>query len=234
MDYHGIEYEICYLPPGLHSFTAKKLGAPGTSLPILVADGQVVQGSSNIIDWAEAQSTAVSIRLTPNTNIDACRELEKRLDDVAGVHVRRYYYSEALIDHPEIVRQVFANDLSFFKKLVLYGTWGVVRKLMIDLMDLGPEQGRESRKIIEKELAWIDSLISDGRRFLVGDKFSRADVTAASLLAPLAIPNEHPTYAKLKLPPHMTADLAIWEDRPSIKWVNEIYSQYRQCMPDVD
>lgn len=227
MDYHGIEYEISYLAPGLHSFVAKRLGTPGTSLPILAADDQVVQGSSEIIDWAEAQSTAVSIQLTPNANIDACLEIEKRLDDIAGVHIRRYYYSEALVDYPETVRQIFSRDLTFFKKIVVYGTWTLVRKRMIDMMDIGVEQGKQSRNIVEEELTWMDSLISDGRRFLTGDQFSRADLTAASLLAPLALPKEHPTYNNINMPPLMAADLLNWEDRPSIKWVHEIYSQYR-------
>ena len=227
LDHHGIEYEISHLPPGPHAFTAKKLGATATTLPILVTNGQVVQGSSNIIDWAEAQASDVSIRLTPSSNIEDCLKLEKRLDDLAGVHVRRHYYSEALFDYPETVRKNFADDLTLFKKFVHYGIWTMVRKRMIDMMDLGAEQGKQSKNIIEGELDWVDSLISDGRPFLIGDKFSRADLTAASLLAPLAMPIEHPSYSKLSLRPQMTADLLNWEGRPSIKWVHEIYSQYR-------
>ncbi|MEE8298393.1 MAG: glutathione S-transferase N-terminal domain-containing protein, partial [Thermodesulfobacteriota bacterium] len=42
LDHHGIEYEISHLPPGPHAFTAKKLGATATTLPILVAGDQVV------------------------------------------------------------------------------------------------------------------------------------------------------------------------------------------------
>ena len=36
---------------------------------------------------------------------------------------------------------------------------------MIDMMDIGAEQGKQSRNIVEEELTWMDSLISDGRRF---------------------------------------------------------------------
>ena len=94
-------------------------------------------------------------------------ELEKRLDDLAGVHVRRHYYSEALFDYPETVRKNFADDLTLFKKFVHYGIWTMVRKRMIDMMDLGAEQGKQSRNIIEGKLDWVDSLISDGRPFLI-------------------------------------------------------------------
>ncbi len=227
LDYLDIDYEISHVAPGLHRLIAKKLGAPGSSLPMLVADGQLVQGSAEIIDWADAAASTDSKRLTPNHAREECLELEKRLDDVVGVHTRRYYYSEALVDHPETVRPIFTRDLPILQKLLVGGTWGLVRKLMIDRMDLGTEQGQDSKRIVEGELSWLDGLLSNGRHFLTGDQFSRADLTAASLLAPLAAPKEHPTYADLRLPPRLAADLVNWENRPSINWVRQIYGQYR-------
>ena len=62
------------------------------------------------------------------------------------------------------------------------------------------------------------------------DEFSRADIAVASLLAPLALlalPSEHPTYNKIEHPPRMAASVSGWEQRPSIRWVRDIYAQYR-------
>jgi glutathione S-transferase len=39
------------------------------------------------------------------------------------------------------------------------------------------------RKVDLAELDWIDSKLSDRRSYLVGDRFSRVDVTVASLLS---------------------------------------------------
>ena len=36
MDYLGVAYQLKIIPPGPHSAIAKKLGAHGSSLPILV------------------------------------------------------------------------------------------------------------------------------------------------------------------------------------------------------
>jgi glutathione S-transferase len=94
-------------------------------------------------------------------------------------------------------------------------------------MDLGPEQRQESRRIVEGELGWLDGLLADGRHFLLGNRFSRADITAASLLAPLALPKEHPTYGMLAVPPRARADLALWAERPSLAWVRRIYHDHR-------
>ena len=189
LDFLGLEYELRHLPPGPHVQATKHLGAPGSSLPLLVSEDHVVHGSGAIIDWAESAKADPSKSLSPNRNLEGeCRSLEQRLDDVAGVHVRRYYYSEAIVDHPDSVRPIFTRDLAPSERQSVDENWGLVRQLMMGAMDLGPEQGQESRRIVEDELDWFDGLLADDRRFLLGDRFSRADITAASLLAPLALP----------------------------------------------
>jgi glutathione S-transferase len=228
LDALDVPYELRHLAPGSHVQATKALGAAGSSLPLLVSEDRVVQGSSAIIDWAESATTDPSRRLSPDPTLEAeCRALERRLDDVAGVHVRRYYYSEAIVDHPETVLPIFARDLPASERESLAERWGVVRQLMMGAMDLGPEQRVESRRIVEGELDWLDGLLAEGRRYLLGDRFSRADMSAASLLAPLALPKEHPTYGQLELPPRARADLAEWAERPTFTWVREIYRNHR-------
>ena len=228
LEHFGVEHELRHLAPGSHVQAAKQLGAPGTSLPLLVLEDRVVQGSGAIIDWAESTVADPSKRLSPDPGLEGeCRALEARLDDVAGVHVRRYYYSEALVEHPDTVLPIFTRDLAPVEAQSLEQSWALVRKLMIGAMDLGPEQWQQSRQVVEGELDWLDGLLADGRRFLLGDRFSRADMTAASLLAPLALPKEHPTYGMLEVPPRARVDLDRWAGRPTLSWVRGIYHDQR-------
>ena len=228
LDYLGIEYELRHLPPGAHMQVTKQLGAAGSSLPLLVSQERVVHGSGEIIAWAESAVADSSKRLSPDFEFqEECRALEQRLDNVAGVHVRRYYYSEAIVDHPDSVRPIFTRDLGPSERRALDENWALVRQLMMGAMDLGPDQRQESRRIVEGELEWFDGLLTDDRRFLLGDRFSRADLTAASLLAPLALPKEHPTYGVLEVPPQARADLALWAGRPTLAWVRRIYREHR-------
>ncbi len=94
-------------------------------------------------------------------------------------------------------------------------------------MDLGFEQGQESESIVDNELTWLDGVLTDGRRFLVADTFSRADITAASLFAPLASPGNHPSYALLNIPPRVAATMQDWNERKATHWVRDIYRDYR-------
>ena len=228
LDSLDIEYRLRHLAPGPHAQIARELGGAGSSLPLLVSDDRAVHGSGAIIDWADSVVDDPQRRLGPGADLEAeCRALEQRLDDIGGVHVRRAYYSEALVDEPDTVRPMFTRDLSASEREPIDENWEFICQAMIGAMDLGPEQERESRRIIEGELDWFDGLLSDGRRFLLGDRFSRADITAASLLAPLALPKEHPTYGMLVVPPRAAADLKRWAGRPTIEWVRRIYREQR-------
>ncbi len=81
---------------------AKKLGVTRSSLPILIADGQLVQGSAKIIDWTDAAISNHANTLTLNTIREECLEIEKRLDNIIGVHIRRFFTRKPL---PTIRRQ---------------------------------------------------------------------------------------------------------------------------------
>ena len=227
LDYLGIDYQLRFMAPGEHRQLARKLGARHSYVPYLTADEQLVQGSANIIDWADDATPDPDKRLTPVGDREQCVEIEKRIDDIAGVHVRRLYYSEALVEYPETVRPFFTRDLPLPKKLLTSIAWGQIRKLMIAGMDLGAAQRQESREIVERELDWVDRLLADGRNTLLGSRFSRADIAAASLLSPLVLPAKHPIYQMMKHPPKLAEDRARWAERPSLQWVSEIYDKYR-------
>ncbi len=225
LDHHRIEYDLQYIGPGFHSVIAKRLGAPETTYPILVVDGETIQGSADIIDWADANGSGAS--LTPDENRAECLAIEQRLGDVAGVHTRRAFYSEAMVEYPQTIKPVFTKDLNFLQKTVVGTAWPYVRKRMIESLDLGREQGDESVAIVDGELRWLDDMLADGRSFLVGDTFTRADLSAAALLARTAYPKEHPGYAFLGMPPRLADVRDEWKDRPSLRWIREIYREYR-------
>jgi len=227
LDHFNIDYRIEILAPGPHIKFSRSLGTADTTLPILVADKLVVQGSAQIVDWAQARGQSPERRLEASNDTADCREIEKRLDTVFGVHLRRYFYSDALLSQPHKIKPFFCHGLPWKQRLVMNFSWGEICKHMIHDLDLGSAQGIESRQIIENELDWLDQLLDDGRAYLVGERFSRADLAAASLLSTLALPKQHPTYSNLKIPVGVAADLDTWRERSVLQWTRGIYQQYR-------
>ena len=238
LDFLNIDYHLQHLSPISYMKFVRSLGVADTTLPVLTVGSLTLQGSSQIIDWAEthcqsdSRSTQASQTRTLVADSDAgitrSREIEQRLDDLAGVHIRRYYYSDALLTQPQQVRPIFSRHLRWHEQLMLRLAWNKICQHMIRGLDLGVEQGRESRQIIDTELDWLDQLLAGKRRFLVGERFSRADIVAASLLAPLVLPAQHPTYHNMQLPPRLAADAADWQERPSMRWIRDIYHDYRK------
>jgi glutathione S-transferase len=79
----------------------------------------------------------------------------------------------------------------------------------------------ESRAALESQLDWLDAKLSDGRFYLAGDRFSRADLTVASLLAGFARPKEMSVYHGMTRPDALAADTERWRSRPAMQWAIE-------------
>jgi glutathione S-transferase len=235
LEHLGLSYRLQHCVPGMNRKIAKQLDTAVPprkkigSLPFLHVDGELIAGSAAIIDWAEAHRVPRTTSLT-GTDPEQTLALEQRLDAVVGVHIRRFYYSDALLNDSAPVRAIFTNDLPFVARWSTRLAWPKIVPLMIKGMDLGPAQGLQSQAIVAAELDWLDSLLADGRPYLTGDTFTRADITAASLLAPLVNPANHPTYGPLKMPATLEATISDWRERPILRWVNEVYAKHRKTI----
>jgi glutathione S-transferase len=231
LDLAGIDYQVNLLSPLQHANTAKRIGAKGSGLPILEIksvenhNSKVIQGSADIVLWANQQADVIAkcgLAISPQS-----LAIEKRLDDILGVHVRRWFYSEALLDCADTVRPVFAEGSGFLDRMTLRLAWSKVVAMMIRRMDLGSEQEIESKNIVTSELLWLESLLSDGQGFLFGDALSNADIAAASLLAPLFAPAKHPAVELVRLPPRIATTAQEWNSRPFAKWLTKLYADKR-------
>ena len=68
-------------------------------------------------------------------------DIESRLNDVLGVHVRRMYYSEALVEHPQTVLPIFADCLADEEAQFVRDAWEFIAAAMVEKMDLGVRPG---------------------------------------------------------------------------------------------
>ncbi|MFT6710551.1 MAG: glutathione S-transferase [Arenicella sp.] len=132
-----------------------------------------------------------------------------------------------MVEHPTTVLSVFTKDLGLIQKVLLSLAWPKVRQKMINLMDLGFDQGLESQAIVEAEVDSLDSLLSDDRPFLGGDAFSRIDLTAASLLGPILRKRDYEVTQTAVLPPRLSRHVRQWAGRPIVSLINKVYQDFR-------
>jgi glutathione S-transferase len=86
-----------------------------------------------------------------------------------------------------------------------------------------PDDVEASRRKVEAALDLVEAEL-DGGEYLVGEGFTVADLTASSLLFPLAWPDETPYDLPKPDRWEFREDLA---DRPALEWVREIYRRHR-------
>jgi glutathione S-transferase len=227
LQWHGIAFDEVIWPPGLHRLLAARAGAKATSLPLLIGDREVVEGSSAIIDWAERHAES-GRSLTPDTGRDHAAAIEQRADEVIGIHVRRLAYAGLLPGHADVVRRAMFQSAAGWHRVVGNLTWPLVWRLIMKTYDVGPGAAADSRAKLDAELDWLDGLLSDGRPYLAGDRFSRADLTVASLLSGLAQPKEMPVYRDMHVPDTLSADMRRWGERPVMRFVRAQYRAHRR------
>ena len=89
-----------------------------------------------------------------------------------------------------------------------------------------------SRKKIDAAFARLDDLVADGRRFLVGDRFTVADLTFAALAAPILLPPSYGGGTGLlpslgDLDGEARARVETWRASPSGRFVLRLYETER-------
>ena len=221
--YKKLEYVKKNLLPGPHLAQTKRLGANISATPILIHDGILIQGSGTIISYLDQHFPDHS--LTPeNPELKAqCLEWETYLDQEVGVQVRRYCY-HYLLQYPSKVIPLYTQGGPWYGALIYKLIFPKLRTKMRQAMKINETTAQQSKLRFEAAIQRINKHLQD-HEFLVGEQFTRADLTAAALFAPLVQPSQF----GLKWPAEWPLEISteVQDILPRLDWVSKIYDQYR-------
>ncbi|MDX1804237.1 MAG: glutathione S-transferase family protein [Alcanivorax sp.] len=222
LDYKGLKYRLRNHLPGLHLKKVRKM-APRSSVPLLQHEGLVIQGSELIISYLDERFPERSLSPPVAPDRDEAIRWEVFCDEQIGPHVRRFCY-DTLLEHPDIVIPFFSKGGPFWAPVFLRLAFPKLQAVMRQAMEIHEPQVSESRAILEQSLQTL-AAATRGRDYLVGNTFSRADLAADSLLAPLFMPPEY----GLDWPADMPEPLQSWVDsqQPNLAWASGIYRKHR-------
>jgi glutathione S-transferase len=223
--YKGLNYRTRNLLPGLHVRQTRRL-SDNPMVPILVHDVRVLQNSRDIISYLD--ETFPDHPLTPGDPEQRRQALEWEdyLDREIGIHLRRYCYS-VLLEHPSVLIPFFTHRGPWYGPLLLRLGFPVLRQRMRRFLNIKEATAATSRKRLLRAVHRIGKHLQ-GRGYLVGEGFTRADLTAAALLGPLAMPTQY----GLPWPASMPAEI----DRlaqilaTELQWVSELYAAHRSAV----
>ncbi len=222
LDFKKLEYRVKNLLPGPHVITARKL-AGDSAVPILVHDGKVVQNSSDIITYLDVTFPQHALTPVQEDRRREALEWEDYLDKEVGIHIRRYFY-HTMLEHPAALIPCFTRDGAWYGNAMYRIIFPRLRKIMRQAMNINEQSAQLSRKRVERAIDKLNTRLQ-GRSYLVGDSFSRADLTAAALLAPLCRPEQYGLDWPARYPDVLEGMVAANLDR--ISWVREFYSKHR-------
>ncbi|HEU4461120.1 MAG TPA: glutathione S-transferase family protein [Solirubrobacterales bacterium] len=214
--------------PGTHIPIALLLtrGAQPT-MPVLQIDGETIGDSTAIIAALEARYPDPP--LYPGDPEERARalELEDWFDENLGPHTRLLPFYE-LIQEPDLFAEVAAESVPgpLGKAKPVVGAYArAYTSIRWGASD--EDAASKARDGIVLALDRVEAELGEGDH-LVGDSFTVADLTAASLFYPLVVPPEGPLDPDLPRPPALERFRQSLSDRRGYKWVEETFRKHRR------
>jgi glutathione S-transferase len=233
LDYKGVEHKRHAPLPGTHIPIAMWLtrGADKT-FPVLQLDGRSIGDSTAIVAALEQRFPEPPLYPTEPEPRRRALELEDFFDEELGPHMRLLAFHE-LIAEPDRFATIAANALPGPLQKRGKGMAGLYARTYASLrFGAGSDTAAERAKA--KVLAALDRLDAEldagGGDYLVGNSFSVADLTAASLFYPLVSPPQGPV-SGAGTPAGLERFREPLQDRPGYKWVEEMFRRHRKKTP---
>ncbi|MEA5596426.1 glutathione S-transferase family protein [Rivularia sp. UHCC 0363] len=214
-----------HMPP-FYRFATTKVG--GESVPVLVTEDQVLTDSTDILKYLDSIAPD-DAKLYPvdSQQLQEVEKLEELFDKKLAVAVRDWAYFY-IVDNSQIIKSKWTHDVPFFEKLLFPVFYPIMRSGVKNKYHINEESAAQAYAQIESIFAKVNGLLADGRNYLVGDKISAADITFASLAAPILQPPQHPINSDSEeLPAEMLSKMKKIQETAAGKFVLNLYKNWR-------
>jgi glutathione S-transferase len=226
-DRTGLPYvEECHLPL-LHRL--KTVPLRGRSVPVLITETDIFTDSADILKHVDTFAPA-HLKLYPESTAlrTEVEELEAKFDRQLGVLIRQWGYFYAL-QKPGLTQGLWCEGVPTWEKLLAPITFPITRRIVCSSYNVNRDSAVAAYQRIQKMFQTVSDRLADGRKYLVGDAFSAADLTFASLAAPGLVPPEYGGISSAldQRPDEMVEQIQILRDTVAGQHALRLYREER-------
>ena len=231
LDWKRVPHVRRSLLPGPHALTVRRLTG-ATQVPVLRLEGEVVAGSARIVEALEGRYPDPPLYPSDPEQRRRALEIQSWFDEEVGPRVRQAIFA-VFLREPAYVVRLFASERPPLARALYRASFPLVRLAMRSSMGLGaPGAVPRAHATTREALDFVAKHAGPGGH-LVGDRFSVADLAAASLLAPVVSPPDSAMALPEPMPAAFRSLLAGWADHPGVAWLLERYRKDRPPSAEV-
>src|SRR4051794_21905751 len=231
LDFKGIPHVRRAAIPGRHERVAERLWG-GRTFPVLVLAGEAIGDSTRIIEAVERRHPEPSLYPVDPAERRRAVELEDYFDEELGPHTRLLVLHHLMPD-AKLFLGTFASDVRGPQLLAARAAFPRLRPRLRE--SFGIDEESVERAFGKVRIAGARFCAQLGRSgHLVGDTFTVADLTLASLLAPVVAPEQFPYPQPQRGHPRLAPVREALAPSGLVDWTREIYARWRSPSAEVN
>jgi glutathione S-transferase len=226
LDLAGVPYREDGWPPAIHRLPLLRYRA--TTVPLLhCADGRVLRESTDIVRFAAAAKPELRLFGDGHDQEQDILDLMERFDRDLGPAARLLVYAHTIPDAPSFM-SALGRGLPKRRRRTLGRLRPLATQAIARHLGLNDGAVRRAETTLTQELAYAERRRA-GSRYLVGDRFTAADLTFAALGAPLAGPAEYggAALADTGRSPETRVVPGPWAEHPASALIRDLYGRHR-------
>ncbi|MEM7151525.1 MAG: glutathione S-transferase family protein [Myxococcota bacterium] len=163
------------------------------STPILITDdGEHLRDSALIVRYLDDRFSTAETTLYPPEHEAEIVEIERRVSERIGPHARRVAYFH-LLQRSDLMVAMARDNVGRIQATLFRVLRPLLTAALKLVLRIDPRRVESSMQVIREEIARLDEHLGS-RRYLVGDRFTAADLSTACMLAPAIIPSRNEGY----------------------------------------
>lgn len=224
LDYKSWPHRRRALVPGFHVPWVRALSGQN-GLPVLRLAGRTLVDSTAII--AALETMRPDPPLYPADPADRARALalEDYFDEAVAPELRRLFWW-TYIDRPADCARMAADGFGALARAAFRASWPLARPLFCRNMGIDADRIEAAHRRLGAHFDRLEFEIGPSG-FLVGERFSIADLTAASVMTAIIRPPEFSYALPQPWPPALVELRASVASREGFRWGNQIYRSHR-------